>query len=89
MSDFRSFGATLVAAVAVLFVSDALFGNDNYRFDRSLYSSALYAPRQPQSTAATPGFDAAMTPAERIRETFGQFTVSTAKRYSSRATIIR
>ncbi|MFZ5736346.1 MAG: hypothetical protein ACOY6K_05625 [Pseudomonadota bacterium] len=89
MSGFRSFGATLVAAVAVLFVSDALFGNDSYRFDRSLYDSALYAPRHVPSTTATLEFDQAMTPAERIRETFSQFSVSSPRRYSSRATIIR
>ncbi|NEW89563.1 hypothetical protein DU475_20160 [Rhodopseudomonas sp. WA056] len=89
MSVFRSFGATIVATIAVLFVSDALFGDDSYRFDRSLYGSALYAPRQAPKAAATSDFDHAMTPADRIRETFSQFTVSGAKRYSSRATIIR
>ncbi|ACF01344.1 hypothetical protein [Rhodopseudomonas palustris] len=89
MSVFRSFGATLVAAVAVLLVSDALFGDDSYRFDRSLYDSRLYAPRHAPGAATINDFDEAMTPAERIRETFSQFTVSSAKRYTSRATIIR
>lgn len=89
MSEFRSFGATLVAAVAVLFVSDALFGDGAYRFDRSLYDSALYAPHAAPALAAASGLDEAMTPADRVRETFSQFTVTSVKRYSSRATIIR
>ena len=83
------------ALLALLFVSDAYFGDaaSRSRFDGSLYDSALYAPR-PEEVVATKEFRFTrdVTPANRVKEVFAQFVPSEAKRgkrYSSVATYVR
>jgi hypothetical protein len=62
------------------------------RFDPSYYNSATYAPRAAAIATDARYFTADVTPAERVAEVFGQFTVNDnkrAKRYSSLSTVIR
>jgi hypothetical protein len=74
------------ALVALLVVSDAIFGEDAgaWRFEASLYDSATYAPRADDTLRNAP-------PAVRVREVFAQFLPGEGqrKRFSSLTTIIR
>ena len=95
MPVFRYFAVVGSALLALLFVSNALFGDgaDDWRFDGSLYDSASYAPRA-EDVAATAElrFTHDATPAARIKETFAQFVPNEGrrgKRYSSLTTFIR
>jgi len=95
MPVFKYFVVVGSALLALLFVSDALFGESasERRFDPSLYNSATYAPRV-AAIAATDEryFTADVTPADRINEVFGQFTFNDGKRtkrYSSLSSVIR
>jgi hypothetical protein len=79
------------ALLALIFVSDALFGEGEQRFDAAFYDSATYAPR-PAAATDEQRFADDVTPAERIKEVFGQFTSydgKRTKRYSSLGTVIR
>ena len=95
MPVFRYFVVVGSALLALLFVSDALFGQSESerRFDPSFYNSATYAPRVAAIAAADERyFTDDVTPAERVAEVFGQFTVNDSKRtkrYSSLSTVIR
>lgn len=87
MPVLREFAAMGAALFALLFVSNAIFGEDagNWRFDASLYDSATYAPRADDVMRNAP-------PAVRVREVFAQFLPGEAqrgKRYSSLTTFIR
>ena len=93
MPIFRYFTVVGSALLALLFVSDAYFGEAESRFDGSLYESALYQPRLEEIAAPpTVRFTRDVTPANRVREVFAQFVPNEArrgKRYSSAATVIR
>jgi len=83
------------ALLALLFVSDAYFGDaeSRSRFDGSLFESATYAPRLEEVVATKEfRFTRDVTPASRVKEVFAQFVPSEAKRgkrYSSLATFVR
>jgi hypothetical protein len=87
--------STVVGSVllALSFVSEALFGESNSRFDCSLYESALYAPRSDEfAVTAERRFPHDVTPAVRVKEVFAQFVPNEnrrGKRYASAATVIR
>ena len=95
MAVFKDIAVVGAALFALLFVSDALFGDEGGegRFDSALYDSATYAPR-PEHVAAMEELrvmrDA--TPAVRVREVFAQFAPGESrrgKRYASLMTLIR
>ncbi|MDO9058290.1 MAG: hypothetical protein Q7U92_04605, partial [Bradyrhizobium sp.] len=95
MPVFKYFGTVGSALLALLFVSNALFGEDgsNSRFDGTFYQSTTFAPR-PEQTAATPErhFTRDATPASRVKEVFAQFVPNEnkrARRSSSAATVLR
>ena len=95
MPIFRYFAVAGSALLALLFVFDACFGDNetSSRFDGSLYESAIYAPRLEEIVATKElRFTRDVTPAGRIKEVFGQFIPNDnkrGKRYSSLATVIR
>uniref|UniRef100_Q07N14 Uncharacterized protein n=1 Tax=Rhodopseudomonas palustris (strain BisA53) TaxID=316055 RepID=Q07N14_RHOP5 len=94
MPVFKYFTIVGSALLALLLVSDALFGESQRerRFDPSFYDSATYAPRAAAIAADERYFTADVTPAERVAEVFGQFTVNDGKRtkrYSSLSSVIR
>jgi hypothetical protein len=86
MPIFKHFSVAGSALLALLFVSDALFG-DNSRFDGSLYESATYAPRLVEIPAIQERqFTRDGTPADRVKEVFAQFVPNEGrrgKRYSA------
>ena len=86
MPNFRYFSVVGPALLALLFVSDALFG-DNSRFESALYESALYAPRLVEApTTQERQFSRNATPADRVQEVFAQFVPNEGrrgKRYSA------
>ena len=86
MPIFRYFAVLGSALLALLFVSDALFG-DNSRFEASLYESAIYAPRLVETPATQERqFPCNATPADRVKEVFAQFVPNEGrrgKRYSA------
>ena len=86
MHNFKYFSVIGPALLALLFVSDALFG-DNSRFEGALYESALYAPRLVETPIAQERqFPRNATPADRVQEVFAQFVPNEArrgKRYSA------
>jgi len=88
---FTIVGSTLLK---LLFGWDAYLADEagNARFDGSFYDSATYAPRL-EEAMVEPRFTRDATPADRVREVFGQFLPSEyrrGKRYSSAAiTVIR
>ena len=91
---FSKYFAVVGSALLVfLFISDAYFGDDDLRFNGSLYESAFYAPRVDEVAATTElRFTRDVTPANRVREVFAQFVPNEnmrGKRYSSAATVIR
>jgi hypothetical protein len=86
MPIFSYFSVVGSALLALLFVSDALFG-DNARFDGSFYESAIYAPRSVEILATQERqFPRNATPADRVKEVFAQFMPNEGrrgKRYSA------
>jgi hypothetical protein len=86
MPNFKYFSVVGPALLALLFVSDALFG-DNSRFEGALYESAFYAPRLVEApTTQERQFSRNATPADRVQEVFAQFVPNEArrgKRYSA------
>jgi len=86
MPIFRYFAVVGSALLALLFVSDALFG-DNSRFEASLYESAIYAPQVVETlTTQERQFPRNATPANRVKEVFAQFVPNEGrrgKRYSA------
>jgi hypothetical protein len=92
MPIFKYFAVVGSALLVLLFISDAWFGEDDLRFNGSLYESAFYAPRVEEVAATTElRFTRDVTPANRVREVFAQFVPNEnmrGKRYSA-ATIIR
>jgi hypothetical protein len=95
MPIFRYFAVAGSALLALLFVFDACFGDNetSSRFDGSLYESAIYAPRLEEIVATKElRFTRDVTPANRVKEVFAQFVPSEGKRgkrYSSIATFVR
>jgi hypothetical protein len=80
MPNFRYFSVVGSALLALLFVSDALFG-DNSRFEGSLYESAIYAPQLVEIAAAQERqFPRNATPADRVKAVFGQFVRNEGRR---------
>ena len=93
MPIFKYFAVVGSALLVLLFISDAWFGEDDLRFNGSLYESAFYAPRVEEVAVTTElRFTRDVTPANRVKEVFAQFVPNEnmrGKRYSSAATIIR
>lgn len=87
MSAFKEFAAAAATLLALLFVSNAIFGEDagDWRFDSALYDSATYAPR----SLDVPYFARDAAPAIRVRQVFAQFIPSDGKRGPSSSTVIR
>jgi hypothetical protein len=83
MPLFKYFGAVGSALLAVMFVSDAYFGDDerDSRFNGSLYESALYAPRLEDVVATREiHFTRDVNPATRVKEIFAQFIPNEGRR---------
>ena len=80
MPIFKYFAVVGSALLVLLFVSDAYLRDDesNLRFDGSLYTSALYAPR----VQGTPEFRFSrdVAPAVRVREVFTVFVPNERRR---------
>jgi hypothetical protein len=95
MPIFKYFAIVGSALLALLFISDAYFGDNesNSRFNGSLYESAIYAPRLEETAVKTElRLTRDVTPADRVKEVFAQFVPNEGKRgrrYSSTATVIR
>jgi hypothetical protein len=95
LKDLAAAGAGLLVFFVV---SGGVFGDDEPRFEASLYDSTLYAPKDTIKDA-TKAEDAAelryprdTTPADRVREVFARFGPDDGKRgkrYASAATVIR
>jgi hypothetical protein len=71
------------ALVVLLFVSNACLNDDesNFRFDGSLYESAIYASRAEEASAtAELRFTRDVTPAIRVREVFAVFVPNERRR---------
>jgi hypothetical protein len=83
MPVFKYFAVVGSALLALLFISDAYFGDSeiNSHFNGSLYESAIYAPRlaEPVATAEL-RFTRDVTPADRVKEVFAQFVPNEGKR---------
>jgi hypothetical protein len=82
------------ALLALMLVVGALSGESasEQRFTSSIYDSATYAPRAEATASDERYFAADVTPADRVKEVFSQFTVNDgkrAKRYSSLSSVIR
>jgi hypothetical protein len=83
MPIFRYFTVVGSALLVLLFVANAYLTYDesNFRFDGSLYESALYAPRQEEIQATTElRFTRDVTPAVRVREVFAVFVPNERRR---------
>jgi hypothetical protein len=83
MPIFKYFAYVGSALLVLLFVSDAYLTDDesNLRFDGSLYSSALYAPRVEEIyTSAEHRSTRDVTPAVRVREVFAVFVPNERRR---------
>jgi hypothetical protein len=89
----RTFSIAATALLALLLVSDALFGETPSRFDRAHFDSATYAPsRAAPIVASEVLFTPDATPAARVRDVFARFGPNDPrrdKRYSSLATMVR
>ncbi|MFC0242798.1 hypothetical protein [Rhodopseudomonas telluris] len=92
MPVFRYFVCVGPALLAVLVIIDAVFGEGPPRFNDAIYNSASYAPRFAAASAQQQrSFSDNVTPADRIRRVFGQFSTNDAnrlKRYSSASSTI-
>jgi hypothetical protein len=83
MPLFKYVGTVGSALLAVMFVSDAYFGDDEgeSRFNGSFYESALYAPRLEDAAAVRElHFTRDVTPAARVKEVFAQFIPNEGRR---------
>jgi hypothetical protein len=82
MPLFKYFGTVGSALLAVMYVSDAYFGDDGEsRFNGSLYESAMYAPRLEDAVAAREiHFTRDVTPSARVKEVFAQFVPNEGRR---------
>jgi hypothetical protein len=83
MPLFKYFGAVGSALLAVIFVSNAYFGEyeGESRFNGSLYESALYAPRlEGVITTREIQFTRDVSPAARVKEIFAQFIPNEGRR---------
>src|SRR3954453_11478739 len=83
MPVFKYFTVVGSALFVLLFISNAYLTDDesNLRFDGSLYSSALYAPRVEETrTTAELRFTRDVTPAVRVREVFAVFVPNERRR---------
>ena len=80
MPIFKYFTAVGLALLALLFVSNAYLSDDesNLRFEGSLYTSALYAPRVEGTSELR--FPRNVTPAVRVREVFAVFVPNERRR---------
>jgi len=74
MPVLREAAVAVAVLFALLFVSDALFGSGEARFDGAFYDSAFYAPRSQEFRFAS---DA--TPATRVDGVFALFVARDAK----------
>jgi hypothetical protein len=83
MPLFKYFGTVGSALLALMYVSDAYFGDDGAesRFNGSLYESAMYAPRLEDVVAAREiHFTRDVTPSARVKEVFAQFVPNEGRR---------
>jgi hypothetical protein len=79
----RYFTCSGSALLLWLFVSNAYLTDSeaDFRFDGSLYQSALYAPRVEEiRTMAEPRFTRDVTPAVRVKEVFAVFVPNERRR---------
>jgi hypothetical protein len=82
MPIFREFTFVGSVLLAFLVVSSAYFADESeWRFDGTLYESAMYVPR-PEATGATAELRLARdaSPADRVKEVFAQFVASEGRR---------
>ncbi|WP_420132454.1 hypothetical protein [Rhodopseudomonas sp.] len=90
MPVLRYFISVGPALLALLVIINAVFGEAPPRFNDVIYDSALYAPHVAAASTRQPrGFADNLTPADRVKQVFGQFSandVKRLKRYSSAAT---
>ena len=92
MPAFKYFAVVGSTLLVFLFGLDAYLADaaSNARFDGSFYESATYAPRLEEALVEL-RFTRDATPADRVREVFGQFVPNEnrrGKRYSSAATTV-
>jgi len=92
MPVFKYFAVVGATLLVFLFGFDAYLADEasNARFNGSFYESATYAPRLEESIMEV-RFTRDATPADRVREVFGQFVPNEnrrAKRYSFAATTV-
>jgi len=92
MPAFKYFAVVGSTLLVFLFGLDAYLADEanNARFDGSFYESATYAPRLEEAMVEV-RFTRDATPADRVREVFGQFVPSEYRRgkhYSSAATTV-
>ncbi|ABD07610.1 conserved hypothetical protein [Rhodopseudomonas palustris HaA2] len=81
MPVFRYFVTVGPALLALLIVIDAVYGEGPPRFNDAIFSSAIYAPRVAAADARRErSFADDVTPADRVRQVFGQFSASDGKR---------
>jgi hypothetical protein len=77
----KYFGYVGSALLALLFVFDACFGdNESTRFDASLFDSATYAPREETVAPYEFRYSRDITPANRVRDVFAQFVPGETRR---------
>ncbi|MBI5132375.1 MAG: hypothetical protein HZA66_23290 [Rhodopseudomonas palustris] len=92
MPVLRYFATVGPALLALIVIVDAVFGEAPPRFNDAIFSSAVYAPSiAAASLRPERGFADDVTPADRVRQVFGQFSANDSKRlkrYSSAATAI-
>jgi hypothetical protein len=92
MPVFKYFSVMGSTLLVLLFALDAYFRDDagEVRFNGSFYESATYAPRLEEAVVEL-RFTRDATPADRVREVFGQFVPNESRRgrrYSSAATTV-
>ncbi|MCP9626721.1 hypothetical protein NML43_06450 [Rhodopseudomonas palustris] len=81
MSVLRYFVSVGPALLALMVIINAVFGEAPPRFNDVIYDSALYAPRSAVSSVRQDySFASNLTPADRVKEVFGQFSVNDGKR---------
>ena len=90
MPVFKYFAVVGSTLLVLLLGLDAYLADEasNARFNGSLYESATYAPRLEEAMVEV-RFTRNATPADRVKEVFGQFVPNEyrrGKRYSSAAT---
>ncbi|ABE39792.1 hypothetical protein [Rhodopseudomonas pseudopalustris] len=92
MPVFRYFVSVGPALLALLVIIDAVFGEGPPRFNDAIYDSTLYAPRAAIANVRQErSFADDVTPADRVRQVFGQFSANDGKRlkrYSSASSAI-